>query len=170
MKIFLIGFMGSGKTTAGKMLANRLSYSYFDLDEFIEQQEQESIRNIFEKKGESYFREQESKYLKKIAEYEDCVISTGGGAPCHFDNMDYMNNAGITVYLKMKPEQLASRLKNGRQERPLIKDKDDQELLHYIKDKLSQREKDYQKASLTIDGYNFNINELIDKIHGFRAQ
>ncbi|MBS3769453.1 MAG: shikimate kinase [Bacteroidales bacterium] len=170
MRIFLIGFMGSGKTTAGKQLASRLSYRYFDLDEFIEQQEQDSIRKIFEKKGEPYFRKKESKYLRDISHYEDCVISTGGGAPCFFDNMDYMNNTGITVYLKMKPEQLVSRLKDGREERPLIKNKDDQELLQFIRDKLSERETYYSKAHMIVDGFNLNINELLDKIRAFLKQ
>jgi len=170
MKIFLIGFMGSGKTTAGEKLARILSYSYLDLDEFIENQEQTSIRNIFEEKGEAYFREQESKYLREISINDNSVISTGGGVPCFFDNMDYMNKAGLTVYLKMKPEQLASRLKNGREERPLIKDKDEQELLQYIADKLSEREKHYQKARLIVDGFNLKINELTEKIHAFMAQ
>ncbi|MGM0531628.1 MAG: shikimate kinase [Bacteroidota bacterium] len=170
MRIFLIGFMGSGKTTAGKKLADRLSYSYLDLDEFIEQQEQDSIRNIFEKKGEAYFRERESKYLRDISRYVDCVISTGGGAPCFFDNMDYMNNAGITVYLKMTPGQLFSRLNNGREERPLIKNKDDQELLQYIRNKLSERETHYQKAQLIADGFNLNMSELVKKIHTFMKQ
>ncbi len=170
MKIFLIGFMGSGKTTAGKKLAYRLSYEYLDLDLFIEQQEQDSIRNIFGKKGERYFREQEHKYLRKISGYDDCVISTGGGAPCYFDNMDYMNKAGLTVYLKMDPGQLVSRLKDGREERPLIKDKDDQELLQFIKDKLGEREEYYSKAHLIVDGFNLNISELLDKIHAFMKQ
>ncbi|MFP4620827.1 MAG: shikimate kinase [Bacteroidales bacterium] len=170
MKIFLIGFMGCGKTTAGKKLADKLSYSYLDLDQFIEQQEQENIRNIFEKKGEKYFREQESKYLKEITRTNDAVISTGGGAPCFYDNMDYMNNAGLTVYLKMKPEQLASRLKNVREERPLIKDKDDSELLQYISNKLNERERHYQKAKLVVDGFNLNIIELLEKIHPFIRQ
>jgi shikimate kinase len=170
MKIFLIGFMGSGKTTAGKKLAYSLSYNYLDLDEFIEQQEQDSIRNIFEKKGEHYFREQEHEYLRKISGYDDCVISTGGGAPCFFDNMDYMNKAGLTVYLKMEPGQLVSRLKDGKEERPLIKDKDDQELLQFIKDKLNEREKHYAKAHLIVDGFNLNLKELLDKIRAFLKQ
>lgn len=170
MRIFLIGFMGSGKTTAGKKLANILSYSYLDLDTFVEQQEQDSIKSIFEKKGESYFRQQESKYLRKISQYKDCVISTGGGAPCFYDNMDYMNNAGLTVYLKLQPEQLASRLKNAREERPLIKDKNDQELLQYITEKLSERERHYRRAKLIVDGFDLNINELLKKIHAFLEQ
>jgi shikimate kinase len=170
MKIFLIGFMGSGKTTTGKKLAYRLSYSYLDLDEFIEQQEQDSIRNIFEKKGEHYFREKEREYLRKIAGCDNCVISTGGGAPCFFDNIDYMNKAGLTVYLKMEPGQLVSRLKDGKEERPLIKDKDDQELLQFIRDKLSEREMHYSKAQLIVDGFNLDIKELVDKIHTFLKQ
>lgn len=170
MNIFLIGFMGSGKTTAGKKLANMLSYGYLDLDEFIEQQERYSIRDIFEKKGEAYFRKQESKYLREISIHDKSVISTGGGAPCFYDNMDYMNNKGLTVYLKMKPEQLVTRLKSGREERPLIKDKDDRELLQFITDKLNERESYYQKAKLIVDGFDLNVSNLLKNIHAFMEQ
>ena len=162
--------MGSGKTTVGKKMANGLSYDYFDLDHFIEQKEKKSVRKIFEIMGEAYFREQESKYLRTISDDKNCVISTGGGLPCYNNNMDYMNNNGLTVYLKMKPEHLFSRLKNGRKNRPLIKDKNDQELFQYIVDKLNEREFFYQKSRVVVDGFNLNMNDLLEKIRSYITQ
>ena len=170
MNIFLIGFMGSGKTTAGKKLASRMKYRYIDLDTWIEEQEKMSIKDLFEKKGETYFRNQESKYLRETAHYKECVISTGGGAPCFFDNMDYMNKHGVTVYLKLEPNQLFSRLKNEKTERPLIKSKKDTELLEFIKQKLKEREEYYKQAHWIIDGYNLNISNLYNKIRGHSGQ
>ena len=166
MRIYLIGFMGSGKTTVGKKLATRLSCEYLDLDDYIEQQEQDSIKNLFEKKGEAYFREQERLYLRNIPDDKSYIISTGGGAPCFFDNIDFMNKTGLTVYLKLKPEQLFSRLESQREKRPLISSKkDDRALLQYIVDKLNEREGYYQKARLIVDGYHLNLDELYHKIN-----
>lgn len=156
--------MGSGKTTAGKKLAARLAYEYIDLDQFIEQAERDSISNIFEKKGENHFRELESKYLRKISAKNNCVISTGGGAPCFHSNIDFMNNAGFTVYLKMEPEQLLSRLRDAKEQRPLIREKNNEELLLFIKQKLKEREKFYRKAQLITNGFDLNMNELIKQI------
>jgi shikimate kinase len=165
MIIYLIGFMGSGKTTAGEKLATRLSCEYLDLDDHIEQQEQDTIKNLFEKKGEAYFREKESVYLRNIPEDKSYIISTGGGTPCFFDNMEFMNQTGLTVYLQLTPEQLFSRLKSQREKRPLISSKkDDRELFQYIIDKLNEREGYYQKARLIVKGYLLNMDELYHRI------
>ena len=102
-RIFLIGYMGVGKTTLGKALADRTGLSFIDLDLFIEGRYRKTIRQIFEAEGEEAFREIERKALHEVAEFEDIILSTGGGTPCFFDNMTYMNSVGTTVYLKASP-------------------------------------------------------------------
>ena len=109
-RIFLIGYMGVGKTTLGKALADRTGLSFIDLDLFIEGRYRKTIRQIFEAEGEEAFREIERRALHEVAEFEDIVLSTGGGTPCFFDNMTYMNRVGTTVYLKASPEALTERI------------------------------------------------------------
>src|SRR5690554_5919230 len=109
-RVFLIGYMGSGKTTVGKKLAQSLSLSFIDLDDFIQNKYRKTIADIFADLGEEGFRKIESKALREVSEIEDVVISTGGGAPCFYDNIEVMNNAGVTVYIEVDPQELASRL------------------------------------------------------------
>ena len=109
-RIFLIGYMGVGKTTLGKALADRTGLSFIDLDLFIEGRYRKTIRQIFEAEGEEAFREIERKALHEVAEFEDIILSTGGGTPCFFDNMTYMNRVGTTVYLKASLEALTERI------------------------------------------------------------
>lgn len=150
-KIFLIGYMGSGKTTIGKSLAKKMNLSFIDVDLFIENRFRKSINQIFEEKGEDVFREMERKALEEILDFEDVVISTGGGLPCFFNNMERMNEKGITVYLEASPENLAKRLNAGKQKRPLIKDKNDQELICFIEINLEKRRNYYEKSLYKID-------------------
>src|SRR5215217_1973749 len=110
--VFLIGFMGSGKTFVGKKLAQLLKTTFIDLDEVIEKSEEKTISQIFSQNGEEFFRERESHYLKSLSERSNVVIATGGGTPCFHDNMKWMNENGITIYLKAKSEILFDRLKN----------------------------------------------------------
>ncbi|MEO6166084.1 MAG: shikimate kinase [Chitinophagales bacterium] len=159
-KIFLIGFMGSGKTTVGKQLASILHYDFIDLDEYIESKEQSTISNLFEVKGESYFREKESYYLKSLDAMERLVLSTGGGTPCFFDNMDWMNANGTTVYLKAVPKLLADRLKKEREHRPLLKGKSDTEVIDFIHDKLMEREIFYLSAKVIAEAVSLNGKKL----------
>jgi len=109
-RIFIIGYMGSGKTTVGKLLARSLSLEFIDLDAYIENKYRKTISALFAGKGEEEFRKIESQALHEVAQFEDVVISTGGGAPCYLDNMALMNQAGTTVYIKADPEELAARL------------------------------------------------------------
>jgi shikimate kinase len=146
--IFLIGYMGAGKTTIGKQIAKRVDWQFVDMDTFIENRYHKKVSTLFAEKGEETFREIEHSVLREISQFENTVISTGGGAPCFFDNMDWMNRTGITVYLKMSVSELARRLTFGKQERPLIKDKNRGELIQYIADHLEKRETWYNRASL----------------------
>lgn len=151
-KIFLIGFMGSGKSTTGRRLASLLGWSFIDLDELIENSEGMKIPKIFSDKGEDYFRDLESEALQSLGSVSKVVISTGGGTPCFGGNMDYMLNSGLTIYLKMSPAQLNSRLINAPEERPLITNIDKTRLEDFIIEKLAQRETWYNKAEIIFDG------------------
>lgn len=163
MHIFIVGFMGSGKTTVGRKLASRLNRYFIDLDQRIEKDEQMSIEELFEKKGESYFRRLEAQHLRDIRNIADAVVSTGGGAPCHSDNMAFMNETGITLYLKLSPGQLLARLRNSKGKRPLLKNKNEKEMLEYITKKLKEREPEYEKAQYIVEGFDQNIEKVIQK-------
>ena len=120
MRIFLIGYMGSGKTTLGRKLAYILQYQFIDLDDYIEKQEGRKISHIFEEDGEDYFRKLERVYLHRVIDKEDLVISTGGGTPCFFDNMNQMNEYGKTIYINIHPKALLPRKRRKRNARLCI--------------------------------------------------
>jgi shikimate kinase len=143
--------MGAGKTTLGRLLADACGLDFIDLDSYIEARHRKSVGQLFEERGETGFREIESAMLKEVAEFENVVVSTGGGAPCFFDNMNRMNRSGITVYLKASPEILAKRLNKCKDKRPLLKDKGNDELLSYIAVNLKRREPFYSQASVVFD-------------------
>ncbi|HKL37723.1 MAG TPA: shikimate kinase [Bacteroidales bacterium] len=164
MKVFLIGFMGSGKSTTAKKLASRLGYECLDLDALIEQGEGRSINELFRLEGEDNFRKLEYRYLRSIGEKQQAVIATGGGTPCYHGNMDYMNATGITVYLKMAPTQLHSRLKNTAGNRPLLKGQAGGDLVQSIVQKLEEREGFYRQATLVADGFSLDVPALADEI------
>lgn len=157
-RILLTGYMGAGKTTLGRALAERLGITFIDLDQYIEQRFRKSISQIFAEKGEEGFRDIERRMLHEVAEFEDVIISTGGGTPCFFDNIDFMNSKGTTVYLQASIERLFIRLSIARRQRPLIKDKNDEELRSFIVEQLAKREPFYTKAQ-----YTFAADKLEDK-------
>ncbi len=163
-KIYLIGFMGSGKSTTGRRLASRLKWTFIDLDEQIEKSAGMKIRDIFLEKGEDHFRELEHKILKETENTANTVISTGGGTPCFMNNMDFMLRTGLTIYLRLSPENLKSRLEKGSDKRPLLKGIDRKELTDYIRTKLSEREKWYMKAELVTDGFDVDLTALCARI------
>lgn len=153
MKIFLIGFMGSGKSTTGKKLAQELSFEFLDLDEALEKRMGLSIPQLFNEGGEAFFRLKEHETLLEIVKKEgDFVISTGGGTPCFNNNMSIINNSGISVYLYLTPELLAARLDRSKIERPLIKGKKGTELVDFISQKLHEREEWYSQSMHTVSG------------------
>jgi shikimate kinase len=162
--IYIIGFMGSGKTTAGKKLASLLGWSFIDLDKRVEEFAGKTIPEIFSQNGEDYFRIIETQLLRNLKSRINIVISTGGGTPCYIDNMDYMIETGLTIYLKLTPSELKSRLSLSKGERPLIKDLDQEELTSFIKEKLAVREKWYDRSDITIDGVDLDINLLLSHV------
>ena len=161
MKIFLIGFMGAGKTTLGKELSRKMMIPFFDLDHIIEEGENLSIPDIFRKMGEESFRVLEGKYLKEYPFPDTYILSAGGGTPCFFDHMDYMNQIGHTFYLQLSPKSLANRLMNAKDPiRPLINDKTGDELILFIEEKLKEREKFYLKAHTVLKGENLKAEDI----------
>jgi shikimate kinase len=162
--IYIMGFMGSGKTTAGKKLASLLGWSFIDLDKRIEEYAGKTIPEIFSQSGEDYFRIIETQLLRNLKMCTKTVISTGGGTPCYIDNMDYMIETGLTIYLKLTPAELKGRLSHSKGKRPLIKDLDQNELTSFIKEKLAVREKWYERSEITMDGIDFDINLLISHV------
>ena len=165
MKIYLIGYMGCGKSTIGRKLADLMGISFVDLDKYIEERYFKSVPAIFAEEGESRFREKERLSLLEVSEFEDVVIGTGGGAPCFFDNMEIMNSKGVTVYIAPDTEVLATRLIKSKTERPLIVGKSFEELILFINEALKKRAPFYEKAQITIRGEN-NLDPqlVIDKI------
>ena len=159
MKVFLIGFMGCGKSTKAKQLANRLNCLVIDLDAVIVKKVGKSIAEYFAEFGESAFRKLESETLKTFPYPEQCIVATGGGLPCFFDHMDWMNAKGQTVYLHMTPSQLVSRLGN-REKRPLLKGMDDKQLLDFIHMKLEERNPFYTQSKVIVDAFNLDAESL----------
>ena len=157
-RIFLIGYMGAGKTTLGKAFARAMGLTFVDLDWYIEERYHKTVRQIFEERGEDGFRELEKRMLHETGEFENVVISVGGGTPCFFDNMDYMNSVGETVFLDVDVKVLFRRLKVAKQQRPLLASKTDEELMTFIVEALQKRLPFYSKAK-----YVFNGERLEDR-------
>ncbi|MDD2437020.1 MAG: shikimate kinase [Massilibacteroides sp.] len=150
-RIFLIGYMGAGKTTVGKRLASQMGLSFIDLDSHIENRYYKTVRELFVEKGEDIFREIEKKMLHEVADFEDVLVSTGGGCPCFFDNMAFMNTVGTTVYLKVSIEELAKRLEICKQSRPVLQNRSDKSLFRFIEENMQKRRLYYEQASLIFD-------------------
>jgi shikimate kinase len=150
-RIILIGYMGAGKTTVGKALSKELGIPFYDLDWYIESRRRKTVPQIFAELGEEGFRQIERNMLHEVAEFEDVIISCGGGTPCFFDNMDYLNQQGQVVYLRCEPDVLQKHLMMGKTERPLLKGKSPEELNAFIREQLEKREPFYTKAQYTLD-------------------
>jgi len=150
-RIILIGYMGSGKTTIGKALSKETGMMFYDMDWYIENRMRKSVSQIFAEKGEEGFRKIEYNMLHEVAEFEDVIISCGGGTPCFFDNIDYLNQQGDVCYLKATPEVLYKHLLMAKVERPLLKNKTPEELVAYITEHLKEREPFYSKARYSVD-------------------
>ena len=161
-RIILIGYMGAGKTTLGKALSKETGIPFYDLDWYIESRMHKRIKEIFDEKGEEGFRKIEHAMLHEVAEFENVIISCGGGTPCFFDNMDYLNQQGETVYLKASPETLQAHLKIGKTVRPLLLNKTPEEVKLFIKEQLAAREPYYLKAHHIMD---VNILDEFKKIN-----
>ena len=160
-RIILIGYMGSGKTTVGRALAKELGLPFYDLDWYIENRMRKKVSQIFAEQGEEGFRRIEHNMLHEVAEFENVVISCGGGTPCFFDNMEYMNQQADTVYLKASPEVLYAHLQMGKGVRPLLLNKTPDEVQQFIREQLADREHFYSQARHIAD---VNLMDNFSKI------
>ena len=162
MKIFLIGFMGSGKTHWGQRLAARLELPFYDLDSLIIDKEKRSVADIFAGKGEEYFRYTEKEILEEItAQQESFILSCGGGTPCFFNNIEFMKKSGKVIWLNTAVDVLRQRLQRERLSRPLIAEVTEEDLQRYIIRKLSERRMYYQQADVTVSEDTTHLDELI---------
>ncbi|MBI3137538.1 MAG: shikimate kinase [Sphingobacteriales bacterium] len=165
MKVFFIGFMGSGKSHWGHLLSNKLGIRFFDLDEQITEQAGKSIPEIFAEEGEERFRLLEKEVLHIITESHDrFIMACGGGTPCYFNNIEYMNNAGTTVWINTPAETLFSRLIKEKENRPLIRNLSDDQLRGFISKKFSDRRIYYEQAELVVDEEPVHLDKLIETI------
>ena len=163
VRVFLMGFMGAGKTTLGKALAKDLGVSFIDLDQYIESRFMKSVTQIFASRGEQGFREIESRLLREVGEFDDVIVSCGGSTPLIGDNMEYMLQHGQTVYLKCNNDTLLRRLKAARSQRPLIASKNDQELALFIESETARREPGYLKAEYICPGDRLESRDQISE-------
>lgn len=160
-RIILIGYMGAGKTTVGKVLAKELGMEFYDLDWYIESRMRKTVAQIFDERGEEGFRKIEHNMLHEVAEFENVIISCGGGTPCFFDNISYMNQQAQVVYLKADSDVLYKHLRMGKTERPLLKGKSPEELINFIQEQLEKRTPFYSQAHYTLD---VSLMDNYDKI------
>lgn len=167
MKILLLGYMGSGKSTISKYLGERLNMPFMDLDDYIEAKEQLSIKEIFHSKGEIYFRKKENQYLKDLLSKEDSfVLALGGGTPCYANNMEMIlkQDGVVAIYLQLSIPVLVERLKNQKQQRPLIASLKDDQLVEYIAKHLFERRAYYEQANFTIKSDHKSVQEISNEI------
>jgi shikimate kinase len=163
--IFLIGFMGSGKSHWGKIWARKSGYSFYDLDAQVEKAFKMTVEEIFEKKGEEKFRELERLYLRKMEVKKNYLLSCGGGTPCFFDNLQFMKSHGKVIYLKASAQYLLGRVMDETAKRPLLKEVNFSELLFFIQKKLKEREPVYLQADHLLEVEDLNENSLSDLLH-----
>lgn len=164
MRIYLIGYMGCGKSTLGRRLSQHTGLQFVDMDHYIEERNCKTIPRIFAEEGEAEFRNKERKALEELSQFNDIIIATGGGAPCFFDNIDVMNRSGKTIFMNIDPEILADRLLKSKTERPLIKGKSREELVAFIDETLKKRNKFYQQAHIQITQPDIDLNQLMSMI------
>lgn len=170
IRIFLTGYMGAGKTTLGKALARDLGVQFIDLDWYIEERRHKTIRQLFDEQGEEAFRQTERTMLHEAGEFEDVVIATGGGTPCFFDNMDYMNHQGMTVFLEVDVDTLYSRLRTATRQRPVLLGKSADDLRAFIAKALEERTPYYARAQYRLDGSHLEsrtqIAQAVQQLRG----
>ncbi len=160
--------MGCGKSTMGRAVSALTGVPFIDLDNYIEQRFHLTVKEIFAQRGEDGFRDVERRMLQEVADFEDVIVACGGGTPCFFDNMEYMNSHGTTVFLNTPIDRLHSRLMRGRHKRPLIADKDDEELMTFIKEALAKRMEHYSKAQITFSSERLeNKSEIANTAREF---
>ena len=163
-RIYIVGYMGAGKTTAAKRIANRLGWEVADTDAMFEEKYRISIHDFFQKYDEDLFRKLESEVLKSTENLENTVISTGGGLACYFDNMEWMNQHGLTVFMRISPEAAADRILNSKRKRPLTENKTKEELTEYIRQHYASRLPFYEQTQITVKSEDFDLDGFLELI------
>lgn len=163
-RIYLVGYMGAGKTTAAKRIANRLGWDVADTDAMFEEKYRISVDDFFQKYDETLFRRLESEMLKSTENLTNTVISTGGGTPCFHNNMAWMLEHGLTVFLRISPKAVADRLLLSKKKRPLAKGKSEAELTDYVEQHYASRLSIYEQATITVKSENLDLDSLIKLI------
>ena len=163
-KIFLVGFMGSGKTHWGRIWAEKYQLNFVDLDELIEKEQGINVAHIFDTQGEEHFRLLEKEALRSCGKLENTIIACGGGTPCFFDNMDWMNEQGVTIYLKCEPSEILRRVSLEQEKRPLFSKLNPGEFLEFIQQKLAERQPFYTRAQYQLSPEDLNPTTL-ENIH-----
>lgn len=167
MKVVLLGYMGSGKSTISKYVANLLMLPVLDLDNYIEEREKKTISEIFESKGEIYFRKKEHEYLKELLASKDpFVLALGGGTPCYAGNMNHIieNENTTAVYLQLNLNTLVSRLENQKEKRPLIAQLEKEKLQEFIAKHLFERRSFYEQANIIVKADKKSVKEITEEI------
>ncbi len=160
MRIFILGFMGTGKSTWAKKWGEYHQLQFIDLDVLIEKQDNDSVVDIFEKKGEDYFRLKEAEQLRTVLQQENCIVACGGGTPCFYENMRWMKDNGITVYLNALPNLILENVMKEKEKRPLLKKVNEAELIFFIEKKLNERIPVYNEADFKLDVENLALDSL----------
>ncbi len=158
--------MGSGKSSTGRKIASSLLWNFVDIDKIIEEQEGASVADIFEQRGEDYFRKVETMVLQNVSQRSRTVIACGGGTPCSAENMNIMKSSGMTVYLKLPPGALAARLLKSRTKRPLLRDIAETDMTEKVREMLDKRAGWYDQADMVIDGMKETLEEMTSAIAG----
>ena len=165
MILFLVGYAGSGKSTMAKRLSRRLQLKMIDTDKRVEKLEGATIADIFYYQGEEYFREAERRAFESIESEGDVIVATGGGLPTWGDNMAWMREHGVVVYLRRSAEQILSRLSDyGREKRPMFRGKSDEELIEFMREQMAERERYYSEADITIECTALSDDDVVEKI------
>ena len=163
-RIYLVGYMGAGKTTAAKRIANQLGWDVVDTDSLFEEKYRISVDDFFQKYDEQLYRRLESEILKNTESLTNTVISTGGGTACFFDNMDWMNSHGLTVFMRISPKAAVDRVLHSRHKRPLARGKSEAELTEYVNSHYASRLPFYEQARITVKSEDFDLDGLMEQI------
>lgn len=166
VKIYLIGYMASGKSRLGRELSEKIGYDFHDLDDAFEEQYRISILDFFDKYGELNFRRIEENFLLETIKLDNIVISTGGGTPCYYKNMDFILKNGLSIYIRLDIPSLLERLRNIRKKRPLLKDVPSNKLESFVIEQILEREQFYLKANIIIEGPVINVDKILKKLPG----
>lgn len=164
MRLFLIGYMGCGKSTIGRKIAEKLKMNFIDFDDYIEKKSGKTVSEIFETEGEEKFRAMEKNYLIEVTQNDNAVISLGGGTPCFYNNIEVINTHGISVYIEMTADALAKRLIKARKKRPLIQGMNEVDLKFFVEANLEKRNSYYKKAHYTVSYENQNVEQMAELI------